>query len=199
MTDTIEHEQPIDGRSLRSVRTRRAIVEAFLDLVTEGQFQPTSQQVADRSGVAPSTIFRLFEDLEGMHAEALSIQAERVAELLVRIPREGAVDDRVERLVRARGRLYEKTAPLFRYQGRMVATSPGAQLNRAKVDAYFRAELAELFVHELETAPCGALESIDAFTSWQMWERLRSIQGLSIRQTEETIRGWMRSALHADP
>jgi TetR/AcrR family transcriptional regulator of autoinduction and epiphytic fitness len=64
------------------VRSRRAVVEAFIDLLNEGVLQPTTQQVSDRSGVSPSTIFRLFEDLDGMYSEAFSVQTERVAHLL---------------------------------------------------------------------------------------------------------------------
>jgi AcrR family transcriptional regulator len=195
VADRNHPESPVDGRSLRSVRTRRSVIEAFLDLLNEGEEQPTSHQVADRSGVSPSTIFRLFEDLDGMYAEALSIQAERVADLLVPIPPGGAVEDRVERQVRARRRLYEKVAPLIRFHSRQVPGSPGARSNREQVNAYFRAELAALFAAELSRAPERTLDAIDALTSWEMWERLRTTQGLSVRQAEKMIRVWVVSAL----
>ena len=195
MTDATEDESPIDGRSLRSVRSRRAVVEAFLDLVNAGEVQPTAQQVADRSGVSPSTIFRLFEDLEGMNAEALAIATERVADLLRPIPPTGTIEDRVAQLVRTRARLYEKVAPLMGFQVRSVATSAGARANRETANAFFRREVAKLFADELADRPAAALESVDAFCSWEMWDRLRTVQGLSVRRAEETIRGCILSVL----
>ena len=195
MADTDDHEPRMDGRSLRSVRTRRTVIEAFLDLVNEGRERPTSQKVAERSGVSPSTIFRLFDDLDGMYAEALSIQAERVADLLTAIPPEGTVEERVQRQVRARSRLYEEVAPLIRFQSRLVPSSTGARANRQTVNSYLRAQLARLFVDELRTAPDGTLDAIDALTSWEMWERLRTTQGLSVARSEAMVRMWVASAL----
>ena len=195
MADTNDQAPRIDGRALRSVRTRRTVIEAFLDLVNEGVEQPTSQQVAERSGVSPSTIFRLFEDLDGMYAEALAIQTERVADLIVPIPPQGAVGDRIHRQVRARRRLFEDVAPLLRFQSRLMPSSAGARANRERVNRYLRGQLATLFADELATAPDGTLEAIDALTSWEVWERLRTAQGLSAARAEAMVRTWVASAL----
>ncbi|MGI9579195.1 MAG: TetR/AcrR family transcriptional regulator, partial [Microthrixaceae bacterium] len=157
MVDTIQPEPPMDGRSLRSVRTRRAVVEAFIDLLNDGVEQPTSQQVADRSGVSPSTIFRLFEDLDGMYAEALSVQTERIAHLLVDLSDAGTLAERIGELVRVRARLYEEVTPVLRFQARSVATFTGAASNRAVGNAYFRDEVAAVFARELAEAPAGTL------------------------------------------
>ena len=40
----------IDGRRLRSERTRRSIIEAYLDLLRENPQQPTASQIAKRAG-----------------------------------------------------------------------------------------------------------------------------------------------------
>lgn len=198
MADVIDEEVPVDGRALRSVRSRRAVVEAFLDLVYEGEVQPTAQQVAERSGVSASTIFRLFEDLEGMHAEALAAQVARVADLLKQVPPRGTLEYRVEQLVRARGRLFDEVAPLMRFQGRSAATSAGACSNQTAVNRYFRTELADLFADELASAPPLTLDAVDALASWEMWERLRTIQGLSARNAEDTISGLLLHSLSQD-
>lgn len=193
MTDSMRQEPPMDGRSMRSVRTRRSVIEAFLDLLNEGVESPTSQQIADRSGVSPSTIFRLFEDLDGMYVEAQRIQSERVADLLAPIPPVGTVAQRVERQVRARARLYEKVAPIRRFQSRVTSRSPSA--NRAAANCFFRGQIATLFAGELSAAPDGTLDMIDAFTSWEVWERLRSIQGLTVKQAERMVKAWVDAAL----
>jgi AcrR family transcriptional regulator len=174
-------------------------VEAFIDLLNEGVLQPTTQQVSERSGVSPSTIFRLFEDLEGMYSEAFSVQTERVAHLLESIPGTGPLEDRIGRLVRTRSRLYEEVAPVRRFRARSVASYAGAWARRSEDKAYFRDEVAAVFAEELAAAPPRTLESLDAVTSWEMWERLRGAQGLSVARSREAVEDMVRSLLATEP
>jgi AcrR family transcriptional regulator len=188
MSDAIEEER-IDGRSRRSVRSRRAVAEAFLDLLDEGVLLPTAQQVAERSGVSPSTIFRLFDDLDAMYSEAFSVQVERVAHLLVTVPDRGPLEGRLRKLIRTRARLYEALAPVLRFQARATVPASGRWANRSLANAILRDEVAKVFSLELADAPVGALDSIDALTSWEMWDRLRTVQGLSVAKARSTIEG----------
>ena len=197
MTDAIENDERMDGRSLRSVRSRRVVVEAFIDLLNDGVLQPTAQQISDRSGVSPSTIFRLFEDLDSMYSEAFSVQTQRVDHLLVTIPETGTLEDRLHQLVLARARLYEEVAPVLRFQARSVASFVGAWSNRAVGNAYFREEVARTFATELADAPAGKLESVDALTGWEMWERLRSVQGLSVAKARSAVEDMVLSTLRS--
>jgi AcrR family transcriptional regulator len=197
MTDAIDDER-IDGRSLRSVRSRRAVAEAFLDLLDEGVLQPTAQQVSERSGVSPSTIFRLFDDLDGMYSEAFSVQVERIAHLLVTVPDRGPLEERLRKLIRTRARLYEELAPVLRFQARSTLPVSGRWSNRSAGNAILRDEVAKVFSLELAAAPVGALDSLDALTSWEMWERLRTVQGLSVAKARSTIEGMVLAALRSD-
>ena len=198
MTDSLQDDNRVDGRSMRSVRSRRAVVEAFIDLLNEGVLQPTTQQVSERSGVSPSTIFRLFEDLDGMYSEAFSVQTRRVAHLLEKLPSTGPVEDRISRLVGARARLYEEVAPVRRFRARSAASYKGAWDMRSEDKAYFRDEVAAVFAQELAGAPPAVLESLDAVTSWEMWERLRTTQGLSVARSRVIVEDLVRSLLGAE-
>lgn len=199
MTDSMSDEKRVDGRSLRSVRSRRAVVEAFIDLLYEGVLQPTTQQVSDRSGVSPSTIFRLFEDLDGMYSEAFAVQSERVAHLLESIPSTGPLEDRISRLVRTRARLYEEVAPVRRFRARSVASYGGVWAGRSEDKDYFRDEVAGVFADELAGAPPETIESLDAVTSWEMWERLRTVQGMSVAKARSTLESMALSILRSYP
>ena len=55
--------EAVDGRRLRSERTRLSIVEAALALQEEVVLVPTAQQIADRAGLPIRTFFRHFEGL----------------------------------------------------------------------------------------------------------------------------------------
>jgi hypothetical protein len=46
-----EAGQVVDGRRLRTERSRTAIIEGMVALQEEGILVPTAQQVADRSGI----------------------------------------------------------------------------------------------------------------------------------------------------
>jgi AcrR family transcriptional regulator len=197
MTDAIEDER-IDGRSLRSVRSRRAVAEAFLDLLDEGVLQPTAHQVSERSGVSPSTIFRLFDDLDGMYSEAFSVQVERVAHLLVTVPDRGPLEERLRKLIRARARLYEELTPVLRFQARSTVPISGRWSNRSVGNAILRDEVAKVFAVELADARGGALDSLDALTSWEMWERLRSVQRMSVAKARSTVEGLVLALLTSD-
>ena len=47
----------VDGRRLRSERTRRLIVEAYMELVREHRQVPTAVQIAQRAGYSVRSIF----------------------------------------------------------------------------------------------------------------------------------------------
>ena len=59
-----------DGRAARSVRTRRAIVDAMRALHHEGDLRPTAPRVAERAGVSVRTVWQHFDDLETLLFEA---------------------------------------------------------------------------------------------------------------------------------
>jgi len=55
-----------DGRTLRSVKSQKLIVDAVIKLIREGNLEPTAQVVADKSGVGIRTVFRQFDDMENL-------------------------------------------------------------------------------------------------------------------------------------
>jgi hypothetical protein len=75
-------ETPTDGRLLRSQRTKRAIVDALLDLIREGHHKPSSAEIADRAGVTQRTLFNQFGDMDSL----LRAIAARDARVKVVIP-----------------------------------------------------------------------------------------------------------------
>ena len=56
----------IDGRRLRSERTKQLIIEAYMALVRENAQVPTAQQIAERAGYSVRSIFERFPDLEAL-------------------------------------------------------------------------------------------------------------------------------------
>jgi hypothetical protein len=56
----------IDGRRLRSERTRLAIIEAYLELLRRYSVMPTAAQLADEAGCSVRSIFGRFSDLNAL-------------------------------------------------------------------------------------------------------------------------------------
>src|SRR3954452_3943719 len=103
-----------DGRAARSVRTRRAIVDALRALHHEGDLRPTAPRVAERAGVSVRTVWQHFEDLETLLVAAgqrdLEIARSFVTAIDVGLP----CADRVRLLVEQRARMFEAMAPPWR-------------------------------------------------------------------------------------
>ncbi len=171
-----------DGRILRAERTRRLVVESFLDLVQAGELRPTAQQVSDRSGVSMRSIFRLFEDVDALHAAAIVAHVERVAHLFEAPDATGSVGSRTDALVEQRTRLYEAIAPVRRMAIRLAARSRPITAELARADLILRGHLAPLFAAELAAMrpdrKGAVIEALDALTSWETWDRLRTAQTL---------------------
>ncbi|NQW53461.1 MAG: TetR/AcrR family transcriptional regulator, partial [Rhodospirillales bacterium] len=53
----------MDGRTLRSERTRQLIIEAYLALLRESPEIPTAAQIAMRAGYSVRSVFERFDDL----------------------------------------------------------------------------------------------------------------------------------------
>ncbi len=104
-----------DGRNARRERNRDAVLDAVLDLFREDQLLPDVAKVAARSGVSERSVFRYFEDTDALIRAAIVRQHERVGALYeLDGLGEGAVGDRIDRLVDQRLRLHDAVAPTAR-------------------------------------------------------------------------------------
>ena len=173
----------VDGRTLRRERNLTAAVDAVLDLLAEGNPQPTAQDVADRSGLSIRSIFRLFDDMESLYATAVERQTERIRGLVQPVPKQGDVAARVAALVAARSRLFEAIAPVRRSGMRLAPSSPAIAAGLRRVDRAMRAEVRDLF--DLADGPL--LDAVDAATSFEAWDRLRTVQDLGRPRAEAAV------------
>src|SRR5262245_22638032 len=87
----------------------------MVDLIQEGVVPPGADAVAERAGVSVASVFRYFDGLADLQEAAMVRYFERYRERF-EVPGlgEGDLDDRIERLVRARLALYPTTEPVAR-------------------------------------------------------------------------------------
>ena len=167
-----------DGRVLRGARTRERIVDAVFELVSEGTVRPTAEEVASRAGVGIRTVFRHFDDMEGLHAELNQRMGDQVRPLLE--PREfvGTTAARLAEVVSLRSRVFERISAARRSGRTVWPPSPEIESAVRDFNGRLRGQLLEAFGPELKTAAPNAVEALDAVLSFESWDRLRSVQRL---------------------
>jgi TetR/AcrR family transcriptional regulator, regulator of autoinduction and epiphytic fitness len=191
-------EPAIDGRAARALRTRRAIVDALLALVEEGDLAPTAPRIARKAGVSLRSIYQHFEDLESLFAAASERQFERIMDLASPLPVEGPLDARLDAFVRQRARVLEALTPVRRAAYVQEPFSAEIREGRRRMEAMARTEVERVFETELGALPAAERREIvaglDAVASWGAWETMRT-GGLSVEAARRALRRVLAAVL----
>jgi TetR/AcrR family transcriptional regulator, regulator of autoinduction and epiphytic fitness len=189
--EIVDPSPAIDGRTLRSLRTREAIVDATIGLLEEGDLRPTAPRVAERAGVSVRSVFQHFDDLETLHASVAERLVDRVAVLLVPVPPELPLEERLDQLVHQRALLLEAVTPIRRAADVHGPFSSEITARLRDGQAFLREELVRTFGPELDRAGVerdDLLDSLDAVLSWATWEGLRAGMGRDQPTSERVMR-----------
>jgi AcrR family transcriptional regulator len=179
-------ETPVDGRTLRSERSREAMVQALFELVGEGVLRPTAQQVAERAGVGIRSVFRHFEDMDTLLAY-VDARLRSEAEPLLRVaPPAGGVEKRARALIENRVALFERIAPYKRAGNLQRPRSRYLQGMHQTLVRELRAGL-QRWIPELSGAPHDAVDALEQITSFEAWDRLRSEQRLGVERAQAAM------------
>jgi AcrR family transcriptional regulator len=191
----------VDGRRERSARTHKAIISALLDLVDEGNVEPSAAEIARRAGVAVRSIGQHFKSREALFLAAVEEHTRRVS------PGEGSIDPdmsleaRVAAFAEVRARELELCAPVRRATSFVelgAARSPRA-ITRA-VDAAWqrrRRELERVFARELDARPDreALASALDLLAHGRTWDTMRDALHLSPTQATAMLRRTLTAML----
>ena len=173
-------ERPVtDGRVARGERTRRALAEAMISLLEDGDARPTARRIAERAGVSLRLVFHHFDDLDSILTAAVEIQEHRHWHHVQPVASTLALAERVARVVRQRVAVFQATAPVRRSAELFKDGSPvvAAELNRGR--EWLRNQLRATFAPELDLRrPAQAqvlLDCLEVTTSWETWEQLQRL------------------------
>jgi AcrR family transcriptional regulator len=184
----------IDGRHLRSERTKRLIVEAYMALVRESTQMPTAVQIAERAGYSVRSIFERFPDLHAIRVAATDYAISEAkalgAPLNVNADRQTRIRSQVE--TRARG--CERWLPLWRVLNSSSNDSPELQqrikmirqLILMRIEVMFKPELVTLAEPERKKT----LIALEAIMDFESWARMIEMFGLS---REQACTVWIRA------
>ena len=183
----------VDGRRLRSLKTKQRIIEAYLALAGEkSPLVPTAAEIARRAGYSVRSVFERFPDIHTLQVAAVDF-----ALTLVTPSAPPSATDRQSRIrsqVESRGRSCERWLPLWRS---LIANQGESAELRQRVVALRQWDvrcLASIYGPELSTVSDGErrqlLMVLEALTDIESWARMQEFFGLSF---EEACAAWMQA------
>ena len=184
----------VDGRRLRSERTRRLIVEAYMALVRENAQMPTAVQIAERAGYSVRSIFERFPDLTALR---VAVTDYAIAEARANGALRDLDADRMTRIksqVHQRGQTCERWLPMWRILSSDASVSPDLAQRIAMIQQLIVMRMEMMFKPELATVPEGdrrkIMLALEALTAFESWARMRELHGLSVEQASAV---WVRT------
>ncbi len=185
----------IDGRRLRSERTKQLIIEAYLSLAREMSPRvPTAADIAEKAGYSVRSVFERFPDIRALQVAAVDYT---LAQMSALAPPRGADGDRKTRIeahVRTRGQTCESWLPLWRSlivnQGDSPELKARIRLARERVTARMELMFAPEFAMMASGERRQILIALEALTDVESWARMREFFGLSI---DEACLVWIQT------
>lgn len=191
---SVAGSERVDGRRLRSERTRQLIIEAYMALVRDGSQVPTAVQIAERAGYSVRSIFERFPD---MHALRVAVTDYAIAEGRAQGALRDVDADRLTRIrshVEQRGQGCERWLPLWRVLSTKNDESPELKKRMRMIRELVRMRLELMFQRELSSVVDPqrrhTVIALETLTDFENWGRMRELYGLDF---EQAARVWIRA------
>ena len=181
------HKPPrVDGRRLRSERTKQLIIEAFISLLRDDPVMPTAVQIAERAGYSVRSIFERFPDLIALRVAATDYA---LAQALALAPARNVDGDRAMRIrsqVETRAFTCERGVALWRVllssaddSGELkLRVKRARETTVARIELMYKPELSSLAEEERKQL----LIALEALTDMESWARMREMHGLTFEE-----------------
>jgi len=185
-----EKPEKIDGRVARKQRTKMAIADALLQLISEGDLTPTARRIAVRAGVSERSIFQHFPVLEELFRVAAERQFQIIQSVITPIDKKLDLDSRIALFVEERVKVLEILMPIRRAAILQEPFSREIAKSRHRMIKASMDEIAKIFEQELSVLEAKErsrkIVALDMVCSWNAWEHLR-FQGYSVTEAKEII------------
>jgi AcrR family transcriptional regulator len=177
-------DDDLDGRHLRRERNREAVVDALLELYNEGNFEPSANEIAERAGSSPRSLFRYFDDVDDLCSEAIRRQEDRVRHLVdIAAGPSASLADRITALIDSRVALFEAIDSVGQVARIRAPFQPLIAAELAQGRTFLRNQVKRLFAAELAdldaAGTTAVLSAIDVLCSFESYRLMRDAQGHS--------------------
>jgi AcrR family transcriptional regulator len=176
----------IDGRRLRSARTKQLIIEAYLALLRENPQIPTAARIAERAGYSVRSVFERFPDLHALRVAATDYAFSQANAQAVPRDLDGDRQARLKAHVETRGWVCEQWLPLWRAlnanQGDSAELKARILFVRQtilkRIELMYRPELSSVAERERRQI----LVAIEILVDFESWARMREYSSLSVAE-----------------
>ncbi|MFK8024659.1 MAG: TetR/AcrR family transcriptional regulator [Ilumatobacter sp.] len=192
-----------DGRSARRERNRNAVLDALVDLTTEGADDPSIDDIADRAGVSYRSVYRYFKDRSEMMDAATDRALAWMQPLLLNasgpVSPDDPLDHRIDSIVDARVEVYFQIADMVRqamiqsFSNRKIneILTDARQASREQIRDRFRCELDAFSERECELR----ITAIDQALSFLGIDHVIAERNHTREELERYLRGAIRAAI----
>lgn len=180
----------LDGRRQRADQSRRRIALAMLELARAGEVAPSADQVAEAAGVGRRTVFRLFNDMDGVYREMHAVMVERISPTFAAPFQATTWRAKVEELIERRARMFEDMRPIKTAADAHRYRSAFLREGHRRLTKLQRETLLAILPERVRDDE-QLVHALDLSFSFEAWRRLRHEQRLPIK---DAIEVWRRLA-----
>ena len=185
----------MDGRRLRTERTKQLIIDAFLELAfTNSPRLPTAAETAERAGYSVRSIFERFPDMHTLQVAATDWAMDQAIALVPPHLADGDRQSRIRYQVEIRAGVCDRWVPLWRG---LVANHNDSEELKLRIRRSRELTIQRLeMTYARELATLSALErtqtliALEAVTDAESWARMREHFGLSF---DEACAAWIQA------
>jgi AcrR family transcriptional regulator len=186
-----------DGRKHRSQKSQVRIVNAMLELVAQGNLEPSADQIADIAKVGRRSVFRHFKDMDALYREITNSIAATMGSIVLQPFEATDWQGQVLELVDRRAAGFEKMKP-FLLAGQVHRhRSPFLKGSHAQFVEMLRRILLGLLPRDI-ARNFVLVEALDMLLSFENWSRLREDQGLSVAKSKQVLKQAIESLLERE-
>jgi TetR/AcrR family transcriptional regulator of autoinduction and epiphytic fitness len=178
----------VDGRRLRRQNNREAVIDALIALLEEGDYSPSTNDVAERAGISARSLFRYFDDVDDLLRAAIQRQLATAQPVLdLGVTADAPVAMKIRRLVERRVAMHEALTPTAR-ASRIAAHRSSVITRQLRAGRRFLGnQIRQLFPEELDGERADLLPAIDALLSYETHDLLRGTHGMSRERTQAAL------------
>ena len=188
----VEPDRRPDGRTARRDRNKDLVLDAVLELFREDAGYPSPAQVAERSGLSLRSVYRYYEDMDELVRAAMARHLSQIQPLFtIEGIGDGALLDRIDRIVTQRFRLYEAVAPMMRAALYRERSNELIRLRLEQVRHELRRQVDAMFDLELAAMDAGTRREVsaalDIVLEFEAIDLLRGQRSLSGPETRRVL------------
>jgi TetR/AcrR family transcriptional regulator of autoinduction and epiphytic fitness len=188
----------VDGRTARSERTRNAIVDAHVSLITGGDMRPTADKIAKLAGVSLRALWSHFADMEALFTASAQRILNKRDESFVPISPDQPLTARIEAFCKQRARMNDAIGPAARASALKEPFSPALQHYRKLHVERVRDEVRALFGAEIGD-DLVLLDALTAVSTFNTWDSLRKPMELPTDRARATLTRAVTALLASNP